>query len=527
MSASPIVTIISPGSHDLFAPGVRALSSYLKMHGYRTRLMVLPGRTDRYVDDPDYVYQYTDKVIQQIVDLSSDSLLVGLSFMTPYYDRAVQITRAVKERLEAPVVWGGIHATCQPEEALGHADAVILGEGERPLLELVQRLEQGEDYSDIANLCCKKEGRMVRNPIRPLIEDLDSLPYFDYQFENHYVLDLDEQAISELDYELYKERAPRFPNRTGQFLPTYKAMITRGCPHSCNYCGNSYLRNLYHGGGRYFRRRSNESMIEELVQMRKHLDFIRYIKFQDDNFFATSLENIQEFAAMYKEKVGLPFEAQGSPDVMDEEKLAAMVDAGQSFTEIGIQAGSEHILSMYGRKGTGADILAAAHRINKYKDRMNVPDFHVILDNPWETIDDLKATLKITWELPKPYNLLMSGLIFYPGTPLYKRALDEGLIKEGDPRNYHRHLEMASGCYINFLFYISSINNFPRWLLRLMASDIMIACFNRKPLNPLFAFLQKVVRKINMMKWGMLALYRGGVFTNIRYYKRIFGSFWK
>ena len=163
---------------------------------------------------------------------------------------------------------GGIHATAKIEESLRYADIVCVGEGEETTLELVKKVENAQDYYGIPNLCFNVDGKIKKNPVRPLIQDLDSLPFIDYDLDEHYVMDRDESRLLKIDEGLLERISPGFPDKNKTFLPTYKTMITRGCPHRCAYCGNSQLRRMYQGQ-KYFRRRSNENMIEELRKNQK------------------------------------------------------------------------------------------------------------------------------------------------------------------------------------------------------------------------------------------------------------------
>jgi radical SAM superfamily enzyme YgiQ (UPF0313 family) len=125
--------------------------------------------------------------LDEVVELCRGSDLIGISFMTHFFDRARQLTEHLKKNLKAPIIWGGIHPTVRPEESLDYADLVLVGEGEEAFLELVDNLAAGKDIQHLENIWMKKGQEIIKNPLRPLIQDLDRLPAFDFSLEEHYL----------------------------------------------------------------------------------------------------------------------------------------------------------------------------------------------------------------------------------------------------------------------------------------------------------------------------------------------------
>ncbi|MFH1229458.1 MAG: cobalamin-dependent protein, partial [Candidatus Aenigmatarchaeota archaeon] len=130
----------------------------------------------------------TDQEIELMVEhLKSLNLaFIGISVRTRYYKLVCRLTEIIKKNMSVPVVWGGIHPTIAPEKCIGHADIICIGEGEYAMKELAEKIERKEDYSGIKNLWVRKEGKIIKNEVRPLIEDLDSLPFTDFT-DNHKV----------------------------------------------------------------------------------------------------------------------------------------------------------------------------------------------------------------------------------------------------------------------------------------------------------------------------------------------------
>ena len=208
------VALINTTPYDLYAPGVRALSAFLRANGHDTRMILVPGETSKYKYRANYIYQLPRSMIEDLIRLAGDCDLVGVSFMSCNFDAALQATRAIQRAYpDKPLVWGGHHCTVAPDMALDYVDMACVGEGEGTLLELADTLEAGGDVTSIRNLAVKVDGEKVHNPLRPLIEDLDSLPFIDYSCEDHWVYDVPQKHLIPLDGEGLRLNAAQYPDR--------------------------------------------------------------------------------------------------------------------------------------------------------------------------------------------------------------------------------------------------------------------------------------------------------------------------
>jgi anaerobic magnesium-protoporphyrin IX monomethyl ester cyclase len=522
------VTFITPTPPDVAAFGVRAISAYLKREGKKVRNIFLPGGVKKRKYHKAYIYQYERHIIEQAIELCKGSDLIGISFMTNYYDRAVQLTEEIKKRMDCPVLWGGIHATVAPEESLKHADMICIGEGEETILELICKMERGEYYHDTKNLWLRENGDIIKNPLRPLIQDLDSLPYFDFGMDEHYIYDHLKNSIAPMTKELLKRCFPLEPNLEGTFNDSYrrtlsyKTMTTRGCPHHCTFCVESTLAEMY-SGQRYLRWRSVQNVIGELTYIKEHLPFVESIFLFDDTFTVRPLSEIAQFSKDYKEKIGLPFHIQTSPLTLTKDKLEALVDGGLVFVEMGIQSVSNNGMSIYKRKVSKDNLLKKAHLLNEYSYRIYPPCYHLILDNPWETTNDILETLKFVLKLPRPFWLKRSSLVCFHGTELYQRARSEGIIKtEEDERReiYNKHLHFPKGTYANFLTYLAGFSYFPRWILRLLTKSSVVNIFDRNALSKIFILIYRVTEFTIILSKGLRALFAGDFGRIYKFAKR-------
>ena len=152
-----------------------------------------------------------------------------------------------------PFLAGGIHPTVAPEECLDYADLVALGESEETVLEMAEHIEAGRDVKAIHNLVFKDDGVTVKNPLRPLIEDLDKIPFPGHFPAHSYVYH--QNTILPMDLKLFRKYT-RYDGKA------YNIISSRGCPFSCSYCCNSFLSKLY--GTKSIRKRSPQNVIQEL-----------------------------------------------------------------------------------------------------------------------------------------------------------------------------------------------------------------------------------------------------------------------
>ncbi len=140
--------------------------------------------------------------------------------MFEYAKDLIKWTRDVDKKVFINV--GGYHAILAPEEFenVEGVDGICIGEGEYPTLELMQKMEKGEDYTGIPSWWFIKDGKTIKNPVRPLIENLDDLPFPDFDL---------------FDYKNLES------TKTNSAI----IILSRGCLYNCTYCGNAQFRNIY------------------------------------------------------------------------------------------------------------------------------------------------------------------------------------------------------------------------------------------------------------------------------------------
>ncbi len=397
---------------DISAIGVRYLSAYLKKAGHEVNILFLCKPYGKKENEAEIV-----QIIELIEKKQPD--LIGVGLMSNHFFRAVAITQAIKKRGGlAPIIWGGIHPTIRPEESLNFADLICVGEGEIAMEKLMNNLNNFKDLK-IEGIWHKDVDKIIEGGHGPLVIDIDSLPYPDYDLNNQYILH--QEKIPPLSVEILKQYSPMSHGY-------HRLLSTRGCPHACAYCCSSVFRNFY--GACYLRRRSVDNFIEEMVEVKNKFPFIKFFKIMDDSFTFNNIEWLKEFNEKYKQKINLPFSCMVSPLTINEEKLMLLIDAGLRNVQIGLQSGSDRVNSqIYLRYIKTDDFLKAMELFEKYQGRFNfVVD--VIVDNPYEQEDDLLKTINTLNQIKKPFALSMFSLAIYPGTILYQRATNDKLLTD-------------------------------------------------------------------------------------------------
>ena len=442
-----------------FSINTRLLASYLKENG----ISVLSY----------YCIEKLDKLgLQKLISHLKEQnvTFVGVSLITDNYENAVTITKAIKSEINVQVIWGGAHPTIMPDECLKYADMVCRGEGEEALLEVLESFSmQGQVNTSIRNIWFNFKGKVIRNEIRNLVEDLDKYPFPDFDLSSQYIL-------TNGGIDKFEEK---------HLLGEYGIMTSRGCPHSCAYCYNSYRRKHYEGKGRYLRVRSIENSIGELVMAKKIFKNLKRINFWDDSFVARHLEEFQIFETLYRERVNLPFFALIEPMAYDYNKIKLLRDAGLFFLQVGIQSGSDRInKEIYKRFVSKEKIYAMAKSIHALGIRAV---YDVIFNNPYETKSDIRETIHMFSKFPRPLFLQGYNLIFYPGSDLTAKALRDGYIslnmkaedfsliqgEHNSPLNlrgkseisgrfYTINYDPSNKSYLNSIIFILGLRNIPR-----------------------------------------------------------------
>jgi anaerobic magnesium-protoporphyrin IX monomethyl ester cyclase len=327
--------------------------------------------------------------------------LVGISTITPTAPRAYAIADRIRE-MGIPVIMGGPHVTYLAEEALGHADFVVRGEGERALTELIDAWQAGGDYSRVSNLSYKKNDSIIHNSKQPPADNLDSLPF--------------------PDLSLLKRDHPKKGGRS-----TVPVLTSRGCPFDCSFCS---VTGMF---GKKYRFRSTENILAELRQYdsRKNVIF-----FYDDNFTANRKRTKELLEGMIREQFKFKWTTQVRADVAkDVELVKLMKRAGCHTLYIGFETVNPDSLEEMKKKQTVEEITQAVKVLRKH--RIHIHGMFVLGFDQ----DDWK-TVKKTVRFAKKARLNSTQFLILtpaPGSEFYEKVASENRIQFRDWTLYDGH----------------------------------------------------------------------------------------
>lgn len=454
----------------------KTLSSYLNFNGVDCKIIYLNNIFEDVLDE---------RIKAQILQSVGEDKLIGMSLMTKDYYLFKDLTWYLKSYLDIPIVWGGIHPSVLPEESLRCCDYVCIGEGEQPLLKLYKSIVSSVGLKSIPNIAYKngKNNNVVYPKSAYIVKDLNKLFPPDYKFKNDLLL---------VNNKLIKIIGLNNKERSKLLGRVFLFYSQRGCPFSCTYCSNNFLRkNAQKYSLQYHRKMDVGKAIKQLTAYKKRHPFINRFIINDDDFLARSEEEIKIFSKKYKEKIGLPFWVNAIPSFVTDPKIKSLIDAGLSQISMGVQTGSERILKeVYKRHLYPKEIVKSSRIINKYKKRLGV-SYDLIVDNPYENENDILKTVKLLNKLPKPYDLQIHSLVFFPGTELYQKAVKDGLIINRDEQIYRKRYQTDIGSsYLNFVLMLNSLVNLPKWVNNFLSSSFMRKNILLKPLR--FGLLKSV-----------------------------------
>lgn len=331
--------------------------------------------------------------------------VVAFSCVTDNYQYQLHCARALKEIMPKVItVFGGIHATSTPVKVLQNreVDCVAIGEAEKSFPEFLKNHKEDKTFilpeNPIEGIVFKREGRVIGEFKEGTLPDLNELPF---PYKAPFFL-----TLKELSHE-------------------YRIMTSRGCPFSCSYCFNAYMRRLR--GKCILRQRKIENVIYELTLAKEGYP-LKYVLFVDDSF-TSDMEWVFEFCRIYKKEINLPFACISNPHYLNREIIKALSLAGCINMQIGVQSLSEELNNGILHRKTEhfkiADVISDLRRFG-----IMVQVDHM-LGIPGDTLK-IQEESALFYNKYRPNLISVFWLTYYPKTPIVEIVKQKQLLSDDD-----------------------------------------------------------------------------------------------
>ena len=382
-------------THYSFSPAIEILSSYLKMFGYQTDLI--------HINDKFSIPLDKNTIQTLVIDKNPD--LICFTSTTYDYNEANKIAGWINELdLNRLIILGGIHSTIKPNDVdSSNFDAFCIGEGEKPLLNLIKKLINGDNIFKTKSFWFKGK---ERNEIEPYLKDLSELPYHDFD-----IIDTKK---------LLKER-------NGWLSLSF----SRGCPYKCSFCINPLLRKINNADKTYLRKRTVKDSIEELEYLSiKYKGLIKVFNL-DDDLLMIFKDWILDFCKQYKKKIyekyDIKFSTNCRVDLLDDDIAKKLSESGCFELKIGVETANNKLRNGLLHKNISKKQIAKAFSICRKNNIQSIGYF--MLGLPGENEDTILETIDLV-NMVKPDLMRTTFLHPYFGSEIYEYCDERKLFKD-------------------------------------------------------------------------------------------------
>lgn len=380
------------GQEDTYF-GISYVSSVLRENGHSTSLVVL---------DRKYGKKNYRTVARGINRLKPE--VVCFTAVNSEFPFICGIANYVKENY--PTIFrvvGGVHVSINPrEEYLDIFDALCVGEGEYPTLELVTNISGQESYHDIPNFWFKRNGSFIKNPPRPFIENISRLPFPDREMWQEWILQ---------------------PNSR------FTLLLGRGCPFSCTYCSNHRLKRI--APGKYVRLRDVQSIVDELNALAAEYPCVKdfYLEVEtcgvDSKWLIDLCDGLYTFNRQFETPKTFATNLRVFPNIDDEAIFRHLKRANFTAVSIGLESGNERVRRVILRREySNDDIRRVVGTARRFGIKVGI---YNLVGIPGETHEEFRDTLAMNQELQPNWH---ATSIFFPyeGTDLHRVATEMGIL---------------------------------------------------------------------------------------------------
>lgn len=329
---------------------------------------------------------------------------------TPSIAYDMEFAQIVKERFNCIIVLTGPHANSMPDEVMSYpcCDVILLGEYDLTLPELIKAIANKYSLAEIKGIIYRENGAVHRNPYRPLIEDLDSLPY----------PERDEIPIE------------KYTDPTCKKYPNLCIISSRGCPYECIFC----LEPRVFYGKRNYRRRRPDAVVDEIQYVIDKYK-VEEIYFDDASFSIGNKRAREISEEILKRNLKVYWSCMADAQT-DYQTLALMKQAGCHGLKFGVESGNPEILERI-KKPLNLDTV---RRFVTYCHQLGIYTHGTFMFGlPGETRETLRKTMEFAFSL-KLTTAQFSVATPFPGTEFFEMAKSNGWLIA---RGWH---EFEGGC---------------------------------------------------------------------------------
>ena len=393
--------------------GLLYVASVLDEAGYRTEILdaFMTDLSFRKFGDTTEVGMSYERIKEEIHRRKPDIVGIGNPF-TSQVEHTIKVADIVKE-IDSNIltVIGGPHVTVVPIDFLEEAsnvDVVVIGEGEYTMLDIIRFLEGTKKIEEIQGLAYRKDNKVVMNPPRPFIKDLDKLPYPAY-----HLVDMEQYLNPKrIEYRSFQNRA--------------LSMVTsRGCPFNCNFCS------VHLHMGKAFRAHSVDYVVDHIEYLVNKYR-VKTIYFEDDNLTF----DLKRFEAICDKIIERDIKFQWETpngvraDYLTLDLLKKMKKTGCQSVFVGVESGDQSVLdNIIGKSLRLNNVIKFAEMCKKIGLRTGA--FYII-GFPGETKETMMNTVEFALMLKRKYDVGMHLLFATPsyGTRLYEECKQNGYIRD-------------------------------------------------------------------------------------------------
>ena len=318
--------------------------------------------------------------------------IIGIYMASTYYDKAKSAIEVCRRALpNSIIIAGGPHSSALPVETLNEIpelDICVVGEGEITMYEIVKSLQENSELSMVDGIVFRNNKEIISTKPRDLIKDLDIVPFPDRDLFPH---------------DKYKGM-PLFIREK----PSFVVITSRGCPYQCAYCSKDVFRDTYRG--RSFKNVCDE--IEELISKYG----AKEIQFYDDEFTMNRKRTMDLCDEMIRRNFKIRWSCIARVDLVDEELLLKMKQAGCWLIAYGVESGNQEILDNIKKGYTIKQVISSFEMTRKIGIKILA---YFMVGLPGETEETYQETIKLSKKI-KPNFAVWSVLVVYPGSRLFK-----------------------------------------------------------------------------------------------------------